>query len=89
MATSDYWQINIFYKSEYENLEVFGTKTCENYTVIDKNREEIRNLSSSCISEISENNEKIENFAKDVDIIVDNTLQILHDEVSVIVSFDK
>lgn len=57
--------------------------------MIDKNREEIRNLSSSCISEISENNEKIENFAKDVDIIVDNTLQILHDEVSVIVSFDK
>ena len=57
--------------------------------MIDKNREEIRNLSSSCISEISENNEKIENFAKDVDIIVDNTLQILHDEVSVILSFDK
>ena len=57
--------------------------------MIDKNREEIRNLSSSCISEISENNEKIENFAKDVDIIVDNTLQILHDEVSVIISFDK
>ena len=76
-------------KSDYENLEFFGAKTCENYTVIDKNREEIRNLSSSCVSEISENNEKIENFAKDVDIIVDNTLQILHDEVSVIVSFDK